>query len=146
MYFALINLQSCNWTVGCNRIDTCNQTVTWANHLKCSPLNPPITRLITIAINRTLFVKLWRFSLQWLRWNFNYDIKMTIRAIIVSSHFDIVLCPYAHSDSNVFHRKLIKDNPTPNQNQSQITLRASILSRSNWSRKKTLLLYLKYMQ
>ena len=76
----------------------------------------------------------------------NTPVCQSFRAIIVSSHFDIVLCPNAHSDSNVFHRKLIKDNPTPNQNQPHITLRASILSRSSWSQKKTLLLYLKYMQ
>ena len=44
LYFALINLQSCNRTVGCNI------TVTWANHPKSSPLNPPIPTLITITI------------------------------------------------------------------------------------------------
>ena len=39
----LINLQSCNRTVGCNR------TVTQANHFKSSPLNPPITKFITVS-------------------------------------------------------------------------------------------------
>ena len=38
--FAPINLQSCNRQ--CNRTVDCNQTVTWANHLKSCPLNPTI--------------------------------------------------------------------------------------------------------
>ena len=44
LYSALINLQNCNRTVGCNR------TVTRAYHFRCSPQNPPITKLIIITI------------------------------------------------------------------------------------------------
>ena len=80
LYFALINLQSYNRTVGWNR-SPINTTVTWANHLKSSPLNPPITTLITITIvtnSRDWLCKIGRLSLQWLFLIFNYDIKMTI--------------------------------------------------------------------
>ena len=39
-----------NQTVGCSRTVACNQTITLANHFKCTELNPPITEVITITI------------------------------------------------------------------------------------------------
>ena len=50
VYFALINLQSSNQTVaiGCNWTPV-SQAITWANHFKSSPLNPPMTTLSTIT-------------------------------------------------------------------------------------------------
>ena len=35
----------------CNRTGGCNRTVTSANHIKCTQLNPPITEFISITNN-----------------------------------------------------------------------------------------------
>ena len=60
------NLFKCDWCINCCNLSakwfykvlirqlavivyTCKWTVTWANHFKSSPLNPPITTLITIT-------------------------------------------------------------------------------------------------